>query len=164
MEAREVAWTLYDEVICRFGVPDSILTDRAPNFMSVLLKELCGILGITKLSTSSYHAACNAQVERMNSVLLQKLRIYGNEEQTDWAQLLPSIMFSYRTTPAPDSTNYSPYFILFARECRMPLDTELIPSTHLNHTTEQNHRKPENDQGIGVREHSKCTNQIQSTT
>ena len=52
MEAREIACKLYDEVICRFGVPDSILTDRAQNFMSVLLKELCGILGITKLSTS----------------------------------------------------------------------------------------------------------------
>ena len=137
MEAREVAWKIYDEVICRFGCPESILTDRGQNFMSTLLKEICNILGITKLSTSSYHAACNAQVERMNSVVLQKLRIYGNKEQTDWAQLLPSIMFSYRTTPALDSTNYSPYFILFGKECRMPLDTELIPSAHLNKTTEQ---------------------------
>ena len=62
MEAREVAWKLYDEIICRFGCPDSILTDRAQNFMSNLLKELCSILGITKLATSSYHAACNSQV------------------------------------------------------------------------------------------------------
>ena len=137
MEAREVAWKLYDEIICRFGCPDSILTDRAQNFMSNLLKELCSILGITKLATSSYHAACNSQVERINSVVLQKLRIYGNEKQSDWAQLLPSIMFSYRTTPALDSTNYSPHFILFGRECRMPLDTELIPSMQLNKTTEQ---------------------------
>ena len=137
MEAREVAWKLYDEIICRFGCPDSILTDRAQNFMSNLLKELCSILGITKLATSSYHAACNSQVERINSVVLQKLRIYGNQKQSDWAQLLPSIMFSYRTTPALDSTNYSPYFILFGRECRMPLDTELIPSIQLNKTTEQ---------------------------
>ena len=106
MEAREVAWKLYDEIVCRFGCPDSILTDRAQNFMSNLLKELCSILGITKLATSSYHAACNSQVERINSVVLQKLRIYGNEKQSDWAQLLPSIMFSYRTTPALDSTNY----------------------------------------------------------
>ena len=73
----------------------------------------------------------------MNSVVLQKLRIYGNKEQTHWEQLLPSIMFSYRTTPALDSKNYSPYFILFGKECRMPLDTELIPSTRLNQTTEQ---------------------------
>ena len=137
MESREIAWKLYEEIICRFGCPDSILTDRGQNFMSNLLKELCKILQITKLSTSSYHAACNAQVERMNSVVLQKLRIYGNSKQTDWAQLLPSIMLSYRTTPAIDSTNYSPYFILFGRDCRLPLDTALIPSTNLNQTTEQ---------------------------
>ncbi|MEW8547773.1 MAG: integrase, partial [Candidatus Thiodiazotropha sp.] len=137
MEAREIAWKLYDEIICRFGCPDSILTDRGQNFMSLLLKELCHILRITKLRTSSYHAAGNAQIERMNSVVLQKLRIYGNNTQTDWAQLLPSIMFSYRTTPAIDSTNYSPYFIMFGRECKMPLDTDLIPSSKLNQTTEQ---------------------------
>ena len=148
MEAREIAWQLYDEIICRYGCPDSILTDRGQNFMSLLLKELCKILQITKLSTSSYHAACNAQVERMNSVVLQKLRIYGNNKQTDWAQLLPSNMFSYRTTPAIDSTNYSPYFRLFGRDCKMPLDTELIPFTHLNQTTAQHLKRVTDHQKI----------------
>ena len=44
MEAREVAWKIYDEVIGRFGSPESILTDRGQTFMSNLLKEICSIL------------------------------------------------------------------------------------------------------------------------
>jgi len=28
MEAKEVAWKLYDEIICRYGCPGSILTDK----------------------------------------------------------------------------------------------------------------------------------------
>lgn len=94
MEAREIAWKLYDEVICRYGCPVSILTDRGANFISNLMKELCSIFKISKINTSSYHPATNAAAERMNSVILQKLRIFCNKKQTNWAQLLPSIMLS----------------------------------------------------------------------
>ena len=122
MEAKEVAWKLYDEIICRYGCPDSILTDRGANFISKLMKELCSIFKISKINTSSYHPATNAAVERMNSV------VFCNQKQTNWAQLLPSIMLSYRVSPCIDSTGYSPYYILFGRECRLPLDTALLPT------------------------------------
>ena len=129
MEAKEVAWKLYDEWICRYGCMNSILTDRGSNFMSALMKELCSIFRISKISTSSYHAATNSAAEKMNSVILQKLRIYCNKKQTDWPQLLPSIMASYRMSPSVYSTKYSPYYIVFGRECTLPLDTALIPTT-----------------------------------
>ena len=140
MEAKEVAWKLYDEWICCFGCMNSILTDRGSNFMSALMKELCSIFKISKISTSSYHAQTNSAAEKMNSVILQKLRIYCNKKQTDWPQLLPSIMMSYRMSPAVDSTKYSPYYILFGRECRLPLDTALIPTATAGTTAEDHLR------------------------
>ncbi|XP_053388186.1 uncharacterized protein LOC128551363 [Mercenaria mercenaria] len=76
----------------------------------------------------------------MNSVILQKLRVYCNKKQTNWAQLLSSIMMSYRVSPAVDSTGYSPYYIMFGRECRLPLDTALIPTTTAGTTHEQHLR------------------------
>ena len=120
MEAKEVAWKLYNEWICRYGCMNTILTDRGSNFMSALMKELCSIFRINKISTSSYHAATNSAAEKMNSVILQKLRIYCNKKQTDWPQLLPSIMMRYRMSPVIDSTQYPPYYILFGQECRLP--------------------------------------------
>ena len=141
MEAKEVAWKLYDEWICRFGCMNSILTDRGSNFMSALMKELCSIFKISKISTSSYHAATNSAAEKMNSVILQKLRIFCNKKQTDWPQLLPSIMMSYRMSPSVYSTKYSPYYVVFGRECRLPLDTALIPTTTAGTTAEDHLRR-----------------------
>ena len=141
MEAKEVAWKLYDEWICRYGCMNSILTDRGSNFMSALMKELCSIFRISKISTSSYHAATNSAAEKMNSVILQKLRIYCNKKQTNWPELLPSIMMSYRMSPSVYSTKYSPYYIVFGRECNLPLDTALIPTATAGTTAEDHLRR-----------------------
>ena len=48
MEAVTVVKRLVDEVICRLGVPDTIHTDQGKKFDSVLIKEICQLLGIKK--------------------------------------------------------------------------------------------------------------------
>ena len=125
MEASEVAQILYDEIICRYGAPESLLSDRGANFMSKLIKSLCDIFQITKVSTSSYHPQTNATCERFNSVILNSLRAYCSQKQTHWPDYLPSIMMAYRISPATQSTLMSPYYILFGKECRLPLDVAL---------------------------------------
>ena len=135
-KATEVARILYNEIICRYGAPDSILTDRGQCFMSQLLKELCSLLNIKKISTSSYHPQTNATCERMNSVINTTLRAYCDNKQKNWANLLQSVMMAYRVTPNT-SSGFSPYFLLFGRECRTPIDTALNPvverKTHQQH-------------------------------
>ena len=128
-EASEVAKILYNEIICRYGAPSSLLSDRGTQFMSKLIKELCNIFQITKVQTSSYHPQTNASCERMNSFIWQTLRAYCKPDQSDWVQLLPSVMFAYRSTPATESTQLSPFMILFGRECHLPIDTALLPRT-----------------------------------
>ena len=130
MHASEVARILYNEIICRYGAPSSILTDRGADFVSKLMNELCQIFQITKITTSSYHPQTNAACERMNSVILQGLRAYCKPDQSNWHEILPSIMLAYRTTPATQSTGLSPYFILFGKECTLPIDTALHPHSN----------------------------------
>ena len=55
MEAVTVARCLVNEVICRFGVPDSLHTDQGKNFESALVREICEVLGIKKTRTTPYH-------------------------------------------------------------------------------------------------------------
>ena len=77
----------------------------------------------------------------MNSFILQSLRAYCDGNYDKWPELLPSIMMAYRMTPATQSTGYSPYYLMFGREMRMPVDAMLIPKDtmardhkdHLNH-------------------------------
>lgn len=37
-----IAQVFYDEVVCRHGVPSSLLTDRGFNFLSIVMMELSG--------------------------------------------------------------------------------------------------------------------------
>ncbi|VDI02172.1 Hypothetical predicted protein [Mytilus galloprovincialis] len=130
-EAGEVAGILYREIISRYGAPRVLISDRGRNFTSNLVKALSEMFQITRHLTSSYHPQTNGSVERMNSVILQSIRSYAKDQQDDWVHLLPGIMMAYRATPATQSTDFSPFFLLFGREMCLPIDTSLIPKEHL---------------------------------
>ena len=120
----------HDEIICRYGAPSSILSDRGQQFMSHLLEELCKLFHINKISTTAYHPQTNSSAERMNSYILQGLRAYTTEFQSNWHEYLQSVMLSYRTTPATQSTRCTPYMLMFDKECSLPIDVALLNQEH----------------------------------
>ena len=109
-----------------FGVPLSILTDRGQSFVGDLISELSRLCKVKRLRTSAYHPATNAQCERFNSTLWTALKTYCTD-QNCWDEYLPSILAAYRATPSIYSTHYSPFYVLYGREMRLPLDLDLIP-------------------------------------
>ena len=128
-EATEVAAVILKEVICRYGTPNVLISDRGRNFLSNLFKTLCELFQITRYYTSSYRPLLNGCVERINSRILQAIPIYFKGKQDDWVDLLTSIMMAYRMTPATQSTKFSPFFLCFGREVRLQIETSLIPSS-----------------------------------
>ena len=67
-----------------FGVPEALLSDRGTNLLSHLMKEVCELLGITKLNTTAYHPACNGMVERLNHTLKATLHKHAAKFGTQW--------------------------------------------------------------------------------
>lgn len=130
-EATEVASVIFREIISRYGAMRSILSDRARNFMSKLVQALAELFDIKRHFTSPYHPMTNGLTESKNSYILQALRAYCKGQQDDWPELLPGIMMAYRSTPATQSTQFSPFFMLYGREMRLPIDTVLQPKDHL---------------------------------
>ena len=126
-EATEVSRILYNEIICRYGAPSAIVTDKAQNFMSTLLTELCKLFQIKKINTTPYHPQTNSACERMNSTIITQLRAMTDKNQQNWPELLPSIMAAYRATPATKSTLFSPSQLVFGKEMSFPVDNELLP-------------------------------------
>ena len=49
-----IAKLLAEEVVPMFGVPESLLSDRGTNLLSHLMKDVCELLGVTKLNTTAY--------------------------------------------------------------------------------------------------------------
>ncbi len=50
-----------------------------------------------------------------------------NEDQDDWDEKAEPILLSYRVAKHR-STGYSPFFLMYHREARLPIDAELVPS------------------------------------
>ena len=129
--AKETANVLYKELFTRYGAPKVLFSDRGRNFMSNLVNALCEIFDVTQHHTSAYHPSTNGMVERQNSTLAQSLRTYCGKEQTKWPELLPSIMMAFRKSPSMHSTEFSPYYLAFGTEMRLPFDVSLEPANHL---------------------------------
>lgn len=124
-EAHVVARLLIDEIIARHGVPRALLSDRGKNFLSSIVMETCRLLDITKVNTTAYHPQTDGLVERFNGTLAQSLSMYVSKDQKDWDRHIPTVLFAYRVSPS-DVTGESPFFLLYGREPRLPIDTSLL--------------------------------------
>ena len=126
-DATSIAKVLYEEIFTRYGCPRVLLSDRGQAFMSKLVNALCEIFHVKRHYTSSYHPQTNSTVERYNSVLAQCLRAYCSKNHNDWPTFLPGIMMAFRMSPATESTDYSPYYLLFGKEMNLPFYIAVKP-------------------------------------
>ena len=69
--APTIARLLVEEIISRHGVPNQLLSDRGPSFLSKLLLNVCEVMGIQKVNTSACHPQCDGLVERFNRICWQ---------------------------------------------------------------------------------------------
>ena len=120
-DSETLATVLINEVICRYGMPSSLHSDQGANLTSNLISSLCQNLGIAQTRTSAYHPQGNAQVERFNRTLEAMLAKTVSDNQKDWDQHIPKLMFAYRTT-IHESTGYTPFHVTFGRSPVLPVD------------------------------------------
>jgi hypothetical protein len=98
-EAVTIANLIIDEILPRHGAPEFLLSDLGSNFVSSLVTEICKIVAIKHLKTSSYRPQTDGLVERFNSTLIQELSMHTNAKHNDWDEYLPQALFAYRISP-----------------------------------------------------------------
>jgi transposase InsO family protein len=100
----EQVMTFFTEIIYRFGVPNSIITDNGSQFTGRKFLEFCDKFHIGVDWAAVAHPQTNDQVERANGMILQGLkpRIFDrlNKSGRKWLQELPAVVWSLRTTRA----------------------------------------------------------------
>ena len=114
-----IARLLAENIVCRHGVPEELLSDRGTNFLSDLILELCCIVGMKKINTSGYHPQTDGLVEKFNSTILAMLAKCTDGSVAEWDKKLPFLLFAYRST-IQSSTKESPFFLLYGRDPRLP--------------------------------------------
>jgi len=79
-------WKLY-------GLPKRVVSDCGPQFVASFTKELYRLLDIRLSSSTAWHPQTDGQTKRINQELNQFLRLFVNEQQDDWYDLLPIAEF-----------------------------------------------------------------------
>jgi transposase InsO family protein len=72
--AEDMARMFISRIYYYFGPPDSIISDRGPQFISRFWKEFCRILGVELRLSTTNHPQTDGQTEIMNQYLDQCLR------------------------------------------------------------------------------------------
>ena len=96
--ALTIARLLVEQVISRHGVPAELLSDREKVFLSKLLHEVYGLMGMKKVNTTAYHPQTDGLVERFNRTLMNTL---AKTVKKNGSEHLPYVLYAYRVYKSP---------------------------------------------------------------
>ena len=108
---RDNVWKLH-------GLPESIISDREPQFAAGLMQELNRMLGIESKISMAFYPQMDRQTKRVNQELEQYLRIFINHRQEQWPEWLGMAEFAYNNK-AHSSTRISPFKANYGQDPRM---------------------------------------------
>ena len=102
-------------------MPESVVSDRGPQFAVEMTKELNKMLGIETKLLTFFHLQTDSQTERMNQELEQYLRFFVDHRQKDWPEWLASAEFAVNNK-VHSATKVSLFMANYGRELRMGTD------------------------------------------
>jgi len=99
-------------------LPESMVSDKGPQFAVELTKKLNKILGIETRLLTVFHPQTDGQMEWMNQELKQYLRFFVDHRQKNWPEWLASAEFMVNNK-VHIATKVSPFMVNYGRELRM---------------------------------------------
>ena len=113
-EAITVATKLVDEFFYCFSVPEQLHSDQGCQLESGVLQEVCRLLKIYKIHTTPYQS--DGLVEHFNRTMLATT-VHDNPIESH----LKKVCMVYNTS-VHSSTGFSPFYLMFGRQAKLPLD------------------------------------------
>ena len=113
------------EIICRYGLPNKIITDNGTNLNNKMMKELCESYKIEHHNSSPYQPKMYGVVEAANKNI-KKIVQKMVKTYKDWHKMLPFALHGYKTS-VRTSTGATPFSLVYGMEAILPIEVE-IPS------------------------------------
>ena len=118
---KQAAECIFNNFILQYGLPHRIHHDQGTEFNNRLWSRLHQLTGVAASRTTPYHPEGDGQPERFNRTLISMLKCLGQSEKQEWNKHLSKLCFAYNST-VHKSTGFSPFYLMFGREARLPLD------------------------------------------
>ncbi|CAJ2663183.1 unnamed protein product [Trifolium pratense] len=109
------------DVLCRFGIPQAVVTDNGTQFTDKGFQDFLAALGTKQHFTSVEHPQTNGQAEAANRVILRGLRRRLDQNKKKWVEELESVLWAYRTTPH-STTGETPFRMVYGTEAVIPVE------------------------------------------
>ena len=121
---RDVTRFIWKNIVCRFGILRSIISDNGPQFDSRVYQDFCQELKIRNLYSTPRYPQSNGQAEASNKTLLTALKKRLDSAKRKWVEKLPGVLWAYKTTTRK-LTGVSPFALTYGMEADIPTEIGL---------------------------------------
>ena len=117
----EIGKFIYEEILCRFGCPQEIVTDRRANFSANVSESYLLECKIRHSLTSAYHPRSNGMVEKFNGFLGSMITKFCRGHINKWDQYVDQALLACRSR-IHAATGKSPAYLAFGKDIVFPGD------------------------------------------
>ena len=96
MTHREVPEFITEHIIHRFGIPQTLITDKGSSFISKEVCEFAESYKIKLLNSFPYYAQANGQAESSNKILIKLIKKKIVENPRRWHEVLSETLWAHR--------------------------------------------------------------------
>nr|CAN60222.1 hypothetical protein VITISV_027939 [Vitis vinifera] len=121
---KNVTKFIWKNIICRFGIPQTIIADNGPQFDSIAFRNFCSELNIWNSYSTPRYPQSNGQVEATNKMLIIALKKRLEQAKGKWVEELPGILWAYQTTPGRPTGN-TPFALTYGMDAVIPTEIGL---------------------------------------
>ncbi|XP_071718846.1 uncharacterized protein [Rutidosis leptorrhynchoides] len=122
---RRIRNFLWEDIVCRFGIPNEIVSDNGTQFEGEPFKSWCQELNIKQSLTSVTHPHANGQYEVTNRDILKGIKVRLSLYSNEWVDELPSVLWVHLTTHK-NSTGETPFSLVNGTEAVIPAELMVL--------------------------------------
>ena len=115
---------VWKNIVTRFGVPNSLVSDNGLQFDSRAFHEFCSNLDIKNRYSTLAYPWSNGQAEATNKAIVNGLKKRLDDAKGRWVEELPNVLWAYRTTPKR-FTGETPFFLTYGAEAVISAEVNL---------------------------------------
>lgn len=134
-KSSETVLSVFTKFVTTHGCPSVLITDQGREFCNDLNEKFCKQFGIEHRIASAYHPQTGGHTERFNRTLCDMLVHSVDLSQKNWDIKLPYVLFAYRTSKH-ESTKQTPFYLVFGRHARLPIELDLAMQSDDNQDSE----------------------------
>ncbi|XP_016647073.1 PREDICTED: uncharacterized protein LOC107880313 [Prunus mume] len=135
--AAKIEHFVWRNILCRFGLPNAIVTDNGKQFDCSRFWHLCSRFNISILFASPAHPQSNRQVEAINKIIKKTLKKKLGAAKGNWPAILPEALWAINTSYRR-STGETPFSLAFGTEAVVQVEVHAPTCRTASYDPQQN--------------------------